>query len=163
MKVGITGHQDLGNIETFNWINKSLSELIDSEMIELGITCLAIGADQLYAELLLKKNIPYLSIIPSKDYETTFKNGKDKDNYLHFLKKSENIEYLQNDNPNEQAFYEAGKKLVDMADYIIAIWNGKKAKGLGGTGDIVEYALKQNKKVIHINPILHTVKEIIRL
>ena len=39
---------------------------------------------------------------------------------------------------------------------LIAIWNGDDSKGLGGTGDIVQYAKFKNKKIIHLNPINQT-------
>jgi hypothetical protein len=36
---------------------------------------------------------------------------------------------------------------------MVFVWNGKPAKGHGGTADIVDYALKCNKRIFHINPI----------
>lgn len=38
--------------------------------------------------------------------------------------------------------------MVDKADAIIAVWNGKA----GGTANCIEYAKKLNKKVIYIDP-----------
>jgi hypothetical protein len=31
------------------------------------------------------------------------------------------------------------------------LWDGKKANGVGGTGDIVAYAKKKRKAILHIN------------
>lgn len=47
-----------------------------------------------------------------------------------------------------------------MSDFIIAVWNGKEARGLGGTGDIVKYANQTLKEVIHIDPIKKDIKSI---
>ncbi len=157
MKVGITGHQNMGNENTILWIRTSLLDIISNGNIELGYTCLAVGADQLFAEVLLKKQIPYHAVIPCRDYESTFRNENDKKLFKHLLEKAYEVKVLSKNEANEEAFYEAGKTVVDLSDYVIAIWNGKKAKGLGGTGDIVKYALNKGKKVIHINNVDKTV------
>lgn len=52
---------------------------------------------------------------------------------------------------SEYAFLKAGKHMVQKSDIIFAIWDGQKAKGLGGTADIVEYAISVEKEVIHLN------------
>jgi hypothetical protein len=57
------------------------------------------------------------------------------------------------------SYLAAGKRVVDMSDVMVAIWNGKPAEGLGGTADIVQYALAQKKPVIHINPTARTSTE----
>ncbi len=36
---------------------------------------------------------------------------------------------------------------------MMAVWDGEPAQGLGGTGDVVDYALARRKPVIHIDPI----------
>ena len=46
--------------------------------------------------------------------------------------------------------------MVDQADYIIAVWNGKPS----GTGKTVQYAQQQGKPVRVINPITLVVESI---
>jgi len=48
---------------------------------------------------------------------------------------------------------EAGEKIVEEADIVVAVWDGKPAAGLGGTADIVEYARELEKPLIWINPL----------
>jgi len=72
MKVGITGHQNIGSNETIRWVKNILAAHIKELSIELGFTSLAIGADQLFAQLLKQSNIPYTVIIPCNNYEKTF-------------------------------------------------------------------------------------------
>ncbi len=52
----------------------------------------------------------------------------------------------------DDLYLQAGKKVVDDSQYIIAVWDEKKARGIGGTGDIVAYAVAQSKNVLVINP-----------
>lgn len=39
--------------------------------------------------------------------------------------------------------------MVDNADYVLAVWNGSHS----GTGSTVNYAIRQGKPVIAINPV----------
>ncbi len=152
MIAGITGHQNLDGEETIEWVKNKIIKNIDDYTITKGCTSLAIGADQLYAEVLLLKKIPYVAIIPCKQYEKTFQEERHLKNYRMLVKEACEIVELDYGKPSEAAFYDAGKRVVDISDLIIAIWNGKKAKGLGGTGDIVTYAISKKRPIVHINP-----------
>ena len=160
MKVGMTGHQQLGSEATVTWLSDTLEGIIRQYHNDVGITSLAIGADQLYAEVLSKANIPYIAIIPCEGYETTFQNTDDLVRYQELLQKASEKIQLPFEKPSETAFYEAGKKIANLSDMLLTIWNGLPAKGLGGTGDIVKYALSIKKPVVHLNPITQTVREI---
>jgi len=37
---------------------------------------------------------------------------------------------------DEDAYMAAGRRVVDLSDVMIAVWNAKPAKGKGGTADI---------------------------
>ena len=152
MKVGITGHQNLGSKETITWLSDVLATVVHKYGIDMGITSLAIGADQLYAQILRKKDIRYLAIIPSDQYEKTFANTSDLEKYNSLLHDASEVIKLPFNAPSEVAFYEAGKHMVNLSDMVIAIWDGQPAKGLGGTGDVVHYAHLAKKSILHINP-----------
>jgi hypothetical protein len=152
MKIGVTGHQTLGTAETVAWIIQALETAINEHKPDTGITSLAIGADQLYTELLRKRHIKYITVIPCKKYEETFKTQNDLAKYQDLLQTASSIEVLPFDSPSEEAFFAAGKQMAKLSDIVIAIWDGLPAKGFGGTGDIVKYALSIGKSVLHINP-----------
>ena len=160
MIVGVTGHQDLGSSATARWVSDVVCRAVKEYNVTQGITCLAAGADQIYAEILKGENIPYFVVIPSDNYEKTFGNRSSLEKYQMLLDQAHRMIKLKFNEPNEIAFFEAGKRVVNLSRDIFAIWNGNKAKGLGGTADIVQYALEKNKKVVHFNPISKTVTEI---
>lgn len=153
MNVGITGHQRLEN--QANWddvakkINANLSRC--GEHI-VGITSLAIGADQVFAHAVLEHGGSLHVVVPFEGYETKFSEGHARDAYELLLAKASTIEVLEKSSTEEFAYLAAGKKVVDLADEIIAVWNGKPAAGLGGTADIVDYAHSIGKPVTVITP-----------
>jgi hypothetical protein len=53
-----------------------------------------------------------------------------------------------------------GEHIVDNSDILVAIWDGNLSNGTGGTAEIVEYAKKKNKKILHINSESYKVAQI---
>src|SRR5262249_11898774 len=124
--------------------------VIDESKITEGYTCLARGADQIYAHILSRKSLRLVAVIPCTDYESTF--GKDDlVRYHAFLRRAHRTIMLPATGPSEAAFYEAGRFVVDSVDIMIAAWNGEPARGLGGTADVVAYAKSRRKPLIHLD------------
>lgn len=54
-------------------------------------------------------------------------------------------------NENHTLFYEAaGREILKQADLLIAVWDGQKARGRGGTGQMVKEAIINKIPVIWI-------------
>lgn len=151
MKVGITGHQDVGALEVEQWVDQQIRRFVSNHPVDLGFTCLARGADQIFARVLLDNEIPYFAIIPSDDYNQTFPTAAARDRYEYFLSHAADVRRIGYSHASQVSFFEASKDLVDSSDRILAVWDGHPAKGLGGTADVVAYALKQHKCVLHID------------
>ena len=49
-----------------------------------------------------------------------------------------------------EAYENVARYLVDHCDVPIAVWNGEPTRGPGGTGEVVQYALEQNRPVIRV-------------
>lgn len=150
MKIGITGHQDIDNPE---WVADQIRQIIKIQQQNsiVGISSLAIGADQIFAKVVLEMDGQLEVIIPMPNYEDKF-DTEGKREYTYLLTRSSSSEVLHMDATEEEAYLAAGKKVVDKSDLVIVVWNGKPATGLGGTGDIINYARKKNKTYFHINP-----------
>ena len=154
MNIGVTGHQKLSRKLISGWIDNELeTEISKYKNIDYAYSSLAIGADQVFAEKVLQLNINLAGIIPCLHYEDTF-DGDRKVSYFSILSKCGVVETLDFPQPSEKAFFSAGKRVVENSDVVFAIWDGRKANGLGGTGDVVEYALSLKKRVVHLNTVL---------
>lgn len=157
MKIGITGHQGRKGIQ-WEWVEDVLrNEIKKLPYVEEALTSLAVGSDQLFAEIVLSLDIPTTAVIPLPNYDEFFV-GREKEKYYALLAKTRHIE-LNSTKESAQAFLDAGKYIVDESDVLFAVWDGEKADGVGGTGDIVEFALCKRKSIIHIDPIEKTVSK----
>lgn len=137
-----------------------MSVLLASQAPLVGISSLAIGADQVFAELLLRQGGDLWAVLPFEGYEETFSPGKDREIYFGLLMHSARIETLPRLPRKEESYLLAGYRVVDLSDRLIAVWNGKKAAGLGGTGDVVDYARVSGKEILHIDPVTRQILEI---
>lgn len=129
-----------------------MKAIIDRCCITEGFTSLARGADQLYAEILCQRGLPYVVIVPCENYSSLFTSPSDRQRFGRLFDGASRSIVLPFQQPSELAFYEAGKQIVEMSEGIIAAWDGMSAKGLGGTADIVKFALEKGRKVMQIHP-----------
>jgi hypothetical protein len=79
-------------------------------------------------------------ILPAEKYETTFEAGDERAAYEALLAKASRVETLPFVEPSEAAFMAAGKEVVRRSERLIAVWDGRPARGWGGTADVVAYA-----------------------
>lgn len=159
MQVGITGHQRLDDPSAWGWVQAALSNEMDALVPPLiAISSLAIGADQLFASIVLQRGGQLHVVLPFPEYERTF-DPQDVDTYWRTLSKASSVEILQTDGTDEDKYLAAGKRIVELADLMIAIWDGKVAKGKGGTADIVAHAIQRGTQLIHINPVDQSIEK----
>lgn len=147
MKIGAAGHQNIPR-PAIAYVRQGIADIIaEANHNPVGISSLAAGADQLFASLILEYGGRLSVIIPCAGYETTFTGKADLERYRRLLGKADHVETLNYPEPSEDAYLDAGRRVVDDADLLIAVWDGKPARGKGGTADIVSYARHRGVKV----------------
>jgi len=149
--VGFSGHQALA-AETREAVRAALMKTLSKWDKVLAVTSLAAGSDQIFAECALATGGQLVAVIPCEGYERTFNDPSDLASYHRLLKLSTDQLLLPYQEPSEEAYWAAGKRIVDMADILVAVWDGEPAGGLGGTADVVKYAEKQKKEILRIWP-----------
>ncbi|MFP4390125.1 MAG: hypothetical protein ACLFPR_14425 [Desulfococcaceae bacterium] len=118
---------------------------------------LAEGVDRLVAEILLNSFSPSSELrvlLPFSQpaYEKTFHDPAAILPFRNLLQRARSVETMPpvpNSVP-EDAFLACGKAVVDRTDILLAIWDGRPAKGRGGTGEVVAYARKIGKPLAWI-------------
>ena len=119
------------------------------------VSPLAEGADIMVAEKVIETYNSSLVIplpMSIEAYKQTFV-GNDSTKFDALVKEYKDYSYLVETDGAEVArkYLAVGKEVADFCDILIAVWDGNKANGVGGTADIVAYAKKMGKKVLHIN------------
>jgi hypothetical protein len=147
-RVGVTGHQNLP-AEAITPITTAVHAILaDASSPLIGYSSLAEGADQLFATLVLNARGTLHAVIPSAGYDSTFDIAT-LPKYRALLAAADAVTQLPFDKPQEAAYDAAGRYVVDSIDILIAIWDGKAARGVGGTADAVAYAQAKNV-LVHV-------------
>jgi hypothetical protein len=117
-----------------------------------AFTCLAAGADQLFADIALDSGVPVTAVIPGMDYEAHLDDDAARAGFRRILRACANRVDLPPEPTHEEAYFAAGRWIVDHCDRLLAVWDGRPARGPGGTGDVVAYARRTGVPVTVLWP-----------
>jgi hypothetical protein len=155
-RIGVTGHQRLDDPEAWPWVASAMREqLVAVAPPLIGVTSLAVGADQLLARLVAELGGKVYAVLPFADLERSFSH-EDLPAYRELVGRA-TVEVLDTPGTDEDAYLAAGQRVVDLSDIVLAVWNGKAAKGKGGTADVVAYAISRDVPVVRIDPVSRTI------
>jgi hypothetical protein len=153
--VGFTGHRRL---ESEQKIKQVLPEVIDAiqrdfgrEMI--GRSSIASGGDTLFAEAWLASNRKWIALLPfpEAEFKKDFSEA-DWNRARAVLDRAERVETSSKTAERPRGYLECGLATVDGSDLMVAVWDGRAPRGLGGTAEIVEHARAVQKPLILISP-----------
>ena len=111
---------------------------------------LAAGADQIGARTALAQGWNLDAVLPfaAPDYAHDFA-GDEAEAFSDLLAQTRHAWSLPSTRAEgDQAYALAGQVTAAQSDLIIAVWDGDEARGLGGTADVVDYAIRRGVPVI---------------
>jgi len=138
-RVGITGHRDLSN-GTRHLVTAAVATELAGYRPLHGISALAEGADQIFAEQVLEARGALTAVIPSADYAAAFATDAGEAAYRRLRALADDVIELPFGFPSEDAYWAAGREVVRLSDVLLAVWDGGASGGMGGTADVVAFA-----------------------
>lgn len=151
--VGVTGHSNITD-STADLVRGEIVKLLRSKGNDLiGITCLASGADQAFADALLEIGGSLSVVVPAFDYFANISDPAAAKRCQDYLAEAKSTIAMENEFSGPHAYFEASKYLIDNCDLLIAVWDGSAPTGGGGTADAVNYAREQGRPVTVIWPV----------
>ncbi|MEE1752439.1 hypothetical protein [Streptomyces sp. SP18CS02] len=146
-RIGVTGHRDIPQ-ELHAHVRAAIRAAFDGrDGSTEALSSLATGADQLFADIALGCGAELTAVIPSDDYEQGFTDPAELARYRELKERATREIRLAFPHSTDEAYYAAGAYIADTCDRLLAVWDGRPARGLGGTGDIVRYARELGKPV----------------
>lgn len=151
-RIAITGHRGLPADTTQlidDALRRHIAEYDPAELV--GISCLADGADQLFARAVLNSGGTLEVVVPAEKYRAGLP-GECWPEYDALIARATRIHALDHIESTSQAHMDASALMINNADRLIAVWDGQPARGYGGTADIVTYARNHDVPVTIIWP-----------
>lgn len=151
--IGITGHASLSD-STIDLVSGAIRDVLrpyaNDELI--GLTCLARGADQIFAQAVLDLGGMIEVVIPALDYTARIPDVGSRARFDRFMANARAIHEMPFAVSGPEAYFAASKELIHRSEPVIAVWDGSPADGNGGTADAVDYARNQNREIIVVWP-----------
>lgn len=137
-------------------LREQIINLIENEGVTHFISGMAIGVDMYAAEIVLDlkaryPNITLESAIPCETQAVKWSMAQ-RERYYDIAARCDKETMLQS-RYSPDCMDKRNRYMVDHADYIIAVWDGKPS----GTGKTVMYAQSKGKVIIKVNPATLTV------
>jgi len=146
--IGFTGHRHLKNPEAVAAALKSeLAALRKAGGELIAVSSIAIGADTLFAEEVIRAGIKWIVILPMP--KELFREDFTAEEWARaerLIGQAAEVRVLRG-NERPQVYVDGGKATVDDSDCLFAVWDGKPAQGPGGTAEIVAYARMLGREI----------------
>jgi len=146
VRFGVTGHQSLPPRIVDRAVEHWRRVLPAGAQLH-GVSSLAEGADQLFAAHVLAAGGILEAILPCEDYASSLATADGRARFEELRRAAGRVTTLPYPRPSEQAFLAAGHALVERCDHLFAVWDGRPARGPGGTADVVAYARARGRPV----------------
>jgi hypothetical protein len=150
-RIAISGHRGLPT-PTARLVDHALrSALAERAPDVTGLSCLADGADQIFARAITDLGGTVEAVIPATEYRAGLPADAlpEYDDLLALATAVHRLPFTESSSESHMA---ASKLMVDKADELYAVWDGKPARAYGGTADVVAYAREQSIPVHVIWP-----------
>ena len=163
LRVGITGHRSIGTDDdttVVDAVREALDQIEErrrrgttATLVDLTVvSSLAEGADRLVAwqAMLRGASLEVVLPLPRDDYLTDFTSEESKAQFHTLLGQAAAVTELAAAGGREEAYERAGRAVVDRSDVVLALWDGRPARGRGGTAEIVSYARQHRVPILRI-------------
>ena len=153
--LGITGHRDLGNAA--HSVGSALHDCLEAHQRRhrddlIALSAIAAGADSLFAEAAISLGICLDVVLPFEGYIEDFTSGEERERFEKLLAAAGARRTLSYEGRSNEAYAAVGRWIVDHSDHLVAVWDGQPARGLGGTGYVVAYAVECSHPLTVITP-----------
>jgi len=152
-RLAVSGHRGLPE-PTERLVDEALRAEIRSRSNDgdlVGVTCIADGADSLFAQAVLDLGGSLHVIIPAGKYRDALP-AEHHATYDALLAQAADVTCLDHVESDSTAHMDASLRMLDETDELLAVWDGKPARGYGGTADVVNAARARGVPVTIVWP-----------
>ena len=156
LRVGVTGHRLLADEGKLRAAIREAFGLLADRFPGRPLvvySALAEGADRLVVEGASAFNaVSFVAVMPLsvEDYVRDFSSASSKQQFRDLLSRASDVIEMPSSRSRDEAYWRAGKYVIDRADVLLALWDGQPAHGASGTADVVAYARECSRPLIWI-------------
>ena len=148
MRIAVTGHVDVSD-DVACWVVDALTERLQHVLAPRlhGITCLAKGVDQLFAQVVLTLDGTLDVVLPAHDYTHVVTQAGAGDSFRMLLARASSVRTMPFETSDRTAYLAASEAMLEGCDLLLAVWNGLPSRNTGDTADVVAKARERQVPV----------------
>ncbi|MEU0521568.1 hypothetical protein [Streptosporangium sp. NPDC006007] len=151
IRIAVSGHRGLSAMTT-TLIDDAIRSLLAGHAPAVtGLSCLADGADQIFARAVIDLGGVLEVVTPARQYREGLPAEAHQE-YDALLIGAERVHAMDFIESTSESHMAASRFMLDHADELLAVWDGKPARGYGGTADVVAEARERGLKIHVIWP-----------
>jgi hypothetical protein len=152
-RIGVTGHLDLtpATVELVTGAIRQLLTVYPAEQLT-GVSCLAAGADRLFAEAVLATGGRLEAVLPAADYRDRKVGFEQLAAFDRLVMEAVQVRVMPHAQSGPAAYESANEAMLDSSDLLIAVWDGRAGQGRDGTAAVVAEALSRGMPVTVVWP-----------
>lgn len=149
-RIAVSGHRGLSPA-TVSLVDQAIRAALAGRSDVTGLSCLADGADQIFARAVTSAGGRLEAVIPAEQYRQGLP-GEARAEYDDLLALAVAVHKLPFIESTSESHMVASRLMIDHADELFAVWDGLPARAYGGTADVVAYAQERGIPVKVIWP-----------
>jgi hypothetical protein len=145
VRIGVTGHMDITD-DTRRLVYEEIAQLLASLDDVTGVSCIARGADSVFAQAVLASGGRLEVVLPSRNYRQKKVKPDHAPLFDELSQRAVVVNVMPFDDAGTEAYEAANEAVVGTCDRLVAVWDGQSGKP-GGTGSVVELARERGVPV----------------
>jgi hypothetical protein len=147
VRIGITGHSNLAPKSVPAVADALRNALKEVDPPLVGVSCLARGADQVFADVVLQLGGSLEVILPAADYREDKVKPDNREQFERLLAHADAVRVMPFAESGRDAYMAASEAVLSGVERMVAVWDGHPSDGRGGTADVVTAARERG---IHV-------------
>jgi len=152
VRIAVSGHRGLDDTTTRLVDEGIRAHLATIEGDLVGLSCLADGADQIFARAVLDAGGKLVAVVPAVKYRDSSLPESAHAEYDDLLARAVDVHRLDHIESTSESHMDASRLMLRAADVLLAVWDGEPARGYGGTADVVYLAREMGLSVARVWP-----------
>ncbi len=147
MRVGITGHRGLPDASA-ELVRAAIGEVLSRFSADdlVGVSCIADGPDAWFAQAVLERGGGLEVVVPAEEYRESLPVWHHAV-YDSLMNAASEVHMTGLTESDSEAHMSGSEILVRVSDEVVAVWDGRPARGYGGTADVVACARRNGVPV----------------
>ncbi|MEV5840298.1 hypothetical protein [Nocardia sp. NPDC052112] len=129
-------------------VYEAISKILGSDTVSdlVGISCIAHGADSVFAKAVLDAGGALEVVLPSRNYRERKVKPDHAELFDKLLSSASKVHVMDFDDAGREAYEAANEVMLSSCSRLVAVWDGD-ASQRGGTGTVVELARERGVPV----------------